>query len=206
MTWLSEDPWTLVGACGVLALAFLVLLRITQQGKYLAWAGGAAAAAGLVLLVEALWVTDRERIEHVIYDMADAVKEGDFPRVESHLAPKFEEEIGTIPKIAMRGAVMGLDFEFIRIAQLEVHAGRRTGMGTADFLSMAQWAERSPNGGATFDATPPPGVGFSFGFREVEPDRWKVSRIDVTSVPMGGSPETVSGYLARFASRASRSR
>ncbi|QDV39009.1 hypothetical protein [Tautonia plasticadhaerens] len=206
MTWLSEDPWTLVGACGVLALASLVLLRITQQGKYLAWAGGAAAAAALVLLVELLWVTDRERIERVIYDMADAVEHGEFPRVESHLAPEFERESGAFSKFAIRGAVMGLDFEFIRVSRLEVHAGERTGMGKADFLGMAQWAVRSPEGGATFDATPPPGVGFSFGFREVEPTQWKVSRIEVTSVPMGGTPEAVSGYLSRFAPRASRSR
>jgi hypothetical protein len=204
MTWLSEDPWTLVSGFGVLALAFLVMLKLSQQGRYLMWAGGALAAAGLVLLVESLWVTDRERIERVVHDMADAVKAGDFDRVESHLAPEFSEGFGTISKIAMRGAVMGLDFEFIRISQLRVHAGKRTGLGKADFFSMAQWAERSPGGGATFDATPPPGVGFSFGFREVEPETWKVSQIDVTSVPMGGNPETVSGYLARFASRAER--
>ncbi|RUL83890.1 hypothetical protein [Tautonia sociabilis] len=199
MTWLSEDPWTAVGACAVAAAACLVMVRLSQQGKYLAWAGAAVLAAGLVLLVERLWVTDRERIEAVLYDMADAVKEGDFPRLEGHLAPEFDREIGTITKIAMRGAVTGLDFEFIRLAQLQIHAGRLTGMGTANFYGQAQWAERSAEGGATFDATPPPGVGFSFGFREVEPDTWKVSRIDVTSVPYGGTPESVTGYLTRYA-------
>ena len=38
MTFLSEDPTYVAGALGVLAGAFLIALRVTQQGKYLIWA------------------------------------------------------------------------------------------------------------------------------------------------------------------------
>mgnify|MGYP005851899373 CR=1 FL=1 len=197
-SWLSEDPWPLAGAFALLALLLLVRVKFSQQGKHLIWAGAALGAAGLVVVVEQLWVTDHERIEQTVFDMADAVKAGDFDRLASHLAPEFEEQVGTISKALLRGTLANADFEFVRIAQLEIQAGRMTRMGKADFLGQAQWSERSPSFGTSYNATPPPGIGFSFGFREVEPGSWKVTRIDVTNVPYGGSPESVAGYMARF--------
>jgi hypothetical protein len=198
-TWLSEDPWPLAGMFALVALVFLVRLKISQQGKELARAGVALGLAGLVLLVEWLWVTDRERIEMAVYDMADAVKASDYERLESHLAPEFEQEVGMITKALLRGTLMSMDFEFVRIAQLEVQAGKATRMGKADFLGQAQWTRTSQGLGTSFDATPPPGIGFSFGFREVEPNEWKVTRIDVTRVPYG-TPDSVANYMARFGS------
>ena len=44
MEFLSEDPTYLAGGLGLLARPFLVALRVTQQGKYLVWAGGRARA------------------------------------------------------------------------------------------------------------------------------------------------------------------
>lgn len=199
-TWLSEDPWPLAGAFALLALLLLVRVKFTQQGRHLIWVGVALGAAGAVLLVEHLWVTDRERIEMAVHDMADAVKANDFERLQSHLAPEFEKEVGMFSKALLRGTLQSMEFEFVRIAQLDVQAGRATRMGKADFLGQAQWARRSEAFGTNFEATLPPGVGFSVGFREVEPGSWKVTRIDVTSVPYGASPESVTSYLGRFAS------
>jgi drug/metabolite transporter superfamily protein YnfA len=195
-TWLSEDPWPLAGTFVALAAVCLILLKTSQQGKYLAWAGAALGGAGLVLLVEWLWVTDRERIEMAVYDMADAVKVGDVERFESHLAPEFEEDLGTISKLAMRGTIRGLDFEFVRVTQLEVQAGRATRMGKADFLGHAQWAQNSEHFGTSYNAVS--NVGFSLGFREVEPDVWKVTRIDVTRAPFGISTDSISGYMSQL--------
>ena len=104
MIWLSENPWPLAGACAVMAVASLMLLRITQRGRYLAWAGAAIGAAVLVLAIERLWVTDRERVAQVVYDLADAVERGDFDRIDGHLAPEFDQQVGTITRLAMRGA------------------------------------------------------------------------------------------------------
>ncbi|MEW4566899.1 hypothetical protein AB1L88_03440 [Tautonia sp. JC769] len=197
-TWLAEDPWPLAGLFALLAVGFLIRVRFSQQGRHLAWAAAMLGLAGTVLVIEQLWVTDRERIELAIYDMADAVKASDFERFESHLAPEFEKQIGMLSKALLRGTLANVEFEFVRIAQLEVQAGRATRMGKADFLAQAQWEERSSGLGTDYNATPLPGIGFSIGFREVDPQTWKVTRIDVTSVPAGGSPENVAGYMARF--------
>lgn len=199
LTWLSEDPWPLAGTFALIAVLLLIRARFSQQGKHLAWAGVALGLAGLVVLVEQLWVTDRERIEMAVYDMADAVKASDFERLESHLAPEFEQEVGTITRALLRGTLMNMEFEFVRIAQLEVQAGQATRMGKADFLGQAQWTRNSESSGTSFDATPLPGIGFSFGFREVEPNQWKVTRIDVTRVPYG-TPDSVASYMSRFGS------
>ena len=201
MTWLSEDPWPLFGAGVIAALVFLGMLWNTGRGKYLGVAAGALGIAGLFVLLEWLWVTDRERIEAVIYDIAGAVEAGDFDRIEGHLAPEFDEEIGTINKLMMRGAVAGLRFEFVKINKLRAQAGSRTGMGTADFYGMAQWQEPASIGRPDLNMTPPPGVGFSVGFREVAPDDWQVTRIDVVEAPMGIAPDSVAGYLSRFGRR-----
>ncbi|WP_169977749.1 hypothetical protein [Tautonia rosea] len=198
MTWLSEDPWPLAGLFALLAVAFLIRLRFSQQGKHLAWAAGALGLAGMLLVIEQLWVTDRERIEMAVYDMADAVKASDFERFESHLAPEFEKQVGMLTKALLRGTLANVEFEFVRIAQLQIQAGRATRMGKADFLAQAQWEERSSSLGTDYNATPLPGIGFSVGFREVEPTIWQVTRIDVTTVPAGGTPENVAGYMARF--------
>ena len=87
MTFLSEDPTYLAGALGVLAGAFLIALRVTQQGKYLIWALGSLGLAMTVLLVERFWVTDNERIERVVYDLRRAVMASDAEAVLKHLTP-----------------------------------------------------------------------------------------------------------------------
>ena len=75
MTYLSEDPTYLAGGLLLLAGAFLVALKVTQQGKYLIRAGIALGLGLVVVVVEWLWVTDNERIEQVVYDLRRAVSE-----------------------------------------------------------------------------------------------------------------------------------
>jgi len=192
MTWLSENPWPLAGTCLILAMIFLVALRITQQGKFLIRALAALGAAGLILLVEWFWVTDRERIANVIYDMADAVKTGDIARFEAHLAEEFNPPGGGLARSAMRGAIQQMDFEFIRISKLRATAGDLTKRGKADFFAMAAW---EPHDRIPYKTVPPPGVGFSVGFIE-EDGEWKVSRIEVTQAPQGTDPGSVSQYIS----------
>src|SRR5436190_604723 len=90
MTFLSEDPTYLVGALGILAVSFLMALRVTQQGKYLYWALGALGLAAAVLAIEHFWVTDNERIERVVYDLRRAVLASDVDGVLEHLTPDVE--------------------------------------------------------------------------------------------------------------------
>src|SRR4051794_17723170 len=87
MTMLSEDPTYLAGALLLLAGAFAVALRLTQQGKYLVWALSAVGLALAVLAIERFWVTDSERIERVVYDLRRAVLASDAEGVLKHLTP-----------------------------------------------------------------------------------------------------------------------
>ncbi len=96
MYYLIEDPSYLLIGLGVAALGCLLALRVTQQGKFLIWAGVLAAVAGLVFVADQYWVTDAERVEGVVYDLARAVEASDSDRIKSHM----DERVS----IGMRGA------------------------------------------------------------------------------------------------------
>src|SRR5262249_25395334 len=85
MTFLSEDPTYLAGGVLLLARAFLIAVRVTQQGKYLLRAGVALGLAVLVVVIEWFWVTDTERIEQVVDDLRRAVLRSDVEGVLGHL-------------------------------------------------------------------------------------------------------------------------
>ena len=87
MTFLSEDPTYLAGGLLLLAGAFVIALKVTQQGKYLLGAGVALALALAVVLIEWMWVTDNERIEKVVQDVRTAVLNSDAEAVLAHLTP-----------------------------------------------------------------------------------------------------------------------
>ncbi len=203
MSWLSEDPMPLAGVLGVLAVVFLVLLKLRQQGKYLIWAGIALLLALAVVLVEQVWVTDRERIEAVVYDLADAVERSDADAALSYMTPDVSltregVSIGgpgfaavgrlvpgmtpgaTNPARAMiRGTIQTARFDFLTVSHLDVDFGRQTRMGTADFRVHAGGSFGSFN-----FLTPSSGTDWSLGVREVD-DQWKVQSITATRLPRG---------------------
>src|SRR5580658_4219235 len=86
MTYLSEDPTLLAGGLFLLAGAFVLALKVTQQGKYAIRAGVALVLAVAVVSIEWVWVTDNERIEQVVYDLGRAVQSSDNDRVDRVLA------------------------------------------------------------------------------------------------------------------------
>src|SRR4051794_9665862 len=85
MYYLAEDPSYVLAALGLAAMGLLVALKVTQQGKFLLWAGVVAATALGIFGFERYWVTDAERIEGVVYDLGDAVEASDVERIRSHL-------------------------------------------------------------------------------------------------------------------------
>jgi ketosteroid isomerase-like protein len=77
MRWLSEDPWTAVGVLVVVAIVLLGLLKLRQEGRFLIAALAVLGLAGLVLVVERAWVTEAERVEAVVYELAAATRRSD---------------------------------------------------------------------------------------------------------------------------------
>lgn len=188
MTYLSEDPTILAGGLLVVAGAFLVALRVTQQGKYLIYAGGFFGLAFAAIVVEWLWVTDNERIEQVVYDLRRAVLESDVDGVLAHMTPHVQYSRGdlTLSEEATRNLIesnlSNAHFDFVRITGLQTSAGSQARRGRAEFRvfvrgSMSTALASSEGGSAISD--------WSLGFQETEPGVWKVYRITPISLPYG---------------------
>jgi len=64
----------------------------TGRGQLLLWIVALPILAVLLLVVEWLWVTDRERVEGVIDQMAEAVRHEDAEALVQHLAPQCHYE------------------------------------------------------------------------------------------------------------------
>lgn len=201
MSWLSEDPWPLVGILVVVAVGFLIALGMTQQGKYLIRALIVLGLAVVVVVVEQFWVTERERIEAVVYDLAAAVERSDPAAVLAHMTPDvtitqhgrtiggragaavgrfvpgLTEDITNPARAIIRGTVQTTRFDFLRITNITSVAGRQTGRGRADFRVYGSGSFSSFN-----FATPTSGTDWSLGFRQVD-DRWMVESITATRLP-----------------------
>jgi len=191
MEFLSDDPTYPAIVLGVMAAVFLVLLKITQQGKHLILAGVSIALLGLLLLIEWLWVTETERIEDVIYGLAAAVQASDADKAADFLAPECELEqtpdrgnlvvrivtsrfLGPITRDRLRQELDNYTFEYLRVARLQANASMISGRGTAECVIHVSAQRLEPT---AFYMTPPNGMGWSFGLRETEPHVWKVTRI-----------------------------
>ena len=207
MTWLSENPWPLAGTFGTLAVIFLIALKVTQQAKYLMWAGIALGLALLVIVVEQLWVTDAERIEAVVNDLGRAVKRSDADAVLAHLTPgvslvqhgttiggrQLEAARQRFPKLdvgavnparsAIRSTLQNTQFDYLLISHVSATAGRYTRAGTASFRVSCMGSFDA--GGTRFNfATDPSGTDWSLEFREVD-GRWMVDTITAVRLPRG---------------------
>ncbi len=207
MTWLSENPWPLAGTFGVVALACLIALRITQQGKYLVWAGGALGLALLVIVIEQLWVTDAERVEAVVYDLGRAVRRSDADAVLAHLTPdvtltqqgatfggdqlrlvrkvlpRANPDMANPARAAIRLTLKNTQFDFVSISHMEASVGKLSRQGKADFRVTTAGSFESS--GVRFNfATDASGTDWSLGFRE-ENGRWLVDSITATRLPRG---------------------
>jgi hypothetical protein len=186
LTWLSEDCTYLAGGLVLLGAVFLVALQATQEGKYLVW-GIIALGLGLgVVLVEWLWVTDAERIEHVVYDLRQAVSSSNVDGVLAQLAPEVQYSQAGVPmppeatRSFIRASLSHSQFDFIRISQLQTSVAEQARRGKAEFRVLAKGAL---NVSGSTQSTGTARSSWSLGFREVQPGVWKVCRITPLSVP-----------------------
>jgi hypothetical protein len=196
MEWLSEDPTYLAGGLAVLAGAFLIALKVTQQGKYLVWAAAALGGAALAVAVEWLWVTDNERIEETVYRLARAVAASDVPATlaaldgDVRLVYNSRRGGGTlsVPTSVTRAfvehTVSSARFDFLRITRLRANAGAGSRRGTAELEVLCGGSIEQ--GGATYNFGSTNSA-WSLGLREASPGVWKVNRISPVRIPSGAS-------------------
>jgi hypothetical protein len=180
MTFLSEDPTYLAGALFLVAVSFLIALKVTQQGKYLFRALVALALAIAVVLIEWIWVTDNERIENVVHELRTAVLNSDPEGVLAQLTPDVlytgaETSLSTDgTREFIRANVSNTHFDFVRITDLRTSVGSQSHRGTAEFRAFTRGGLRSTANVSEGMTTV---TGWSLGLRETEPGVWKVNRI-----------------------------
>lgn len=187
MHYLTEDPSYVLIGLGVAAAACLLALRITQQGKFLIWAGALVALAATVFGFERFYVTDAERVEAVVYDLARAIEASDIDAIKSHLDDKVT--------LGMRGRTMDgsmtlrlvlpmlrqTRFDFVRISQLTAAAGSQTKRGSAEFKVTATGTFEQ---GGTEVPLAALATEWSLGFSERSPGVWKVTRVTAIKLPV----------------------
>ncbi len=184
MTYLSEDPTYVIAGLLLLAGAFLIALKTTQQGKYLLRAGIALSLALAVFLIEWVWVTDNERIEKTVYDVRTAVLNSDPEGVVAHLT---EDVRYTGPEISLsptdtlaliRNTLGNIRLEFARVSELKTSVGQQTRRGTAEFRLFTRGSFRSRS---TLPEARTVVTTWSLGFQETAPGIWKIFRISEIS-------------------------
>lgn len=189
MGFVSEDPTYLAGGLGLLAGAFLIALRLTQQGKYLVWAGTAFALALLVVGVERVWVTDNERIEDAVYDLGRAVAASDGAGTLDRLTPDIQYVArnrvllsGPVARAMVERLVSDAKFDFLQVTHLHANAGGQSRLGSAEFRVLCGGSVQESGHQLNFASV---SSTWSLGFRETAPGVWKVNRITPVSLPGG---------------------
>lgn len=186
MTYFTEDATYPLVILGLVALACLVALRITQEGKFLVWAGGVLVLALVVFLVERLVVTDTERIEAVVYELADAARVSDVAAIEALLSGDVKVSVSDrtdlgVPVKAILPRLSQMHFDVLRVRQVVANAGEQTRRGTAEFKVIGGGFYGGGGfGGQTF---PPTETRWALGFREASPGVWRVTRISYIPSP-----------------------
>ena len=185
MEFLSEDPTYLVGTLGFVAVVFLILLKVTQQGKYLVRALVTVGLALLVLGVERLWVTDNERVEKAVYRLAKAVEASNAKEALSLMTDDVRYVIrgdsmsSLVTRTFVQTTLENAKFDFLRITRLKTHAGGQTRRGTAEFQVISSGSIQRYNALNFASANSE----WSLGFKEISPGVWKVNRITPLRVP-----------------------
>jgi hypothetical protein len=192
MEFLSEDPTYLAGGLALLAGALLIALKVTQQGKYLVWAGAALGAALLVVTVEWLWLTDNERIEQTVYGLARAVADSDSAGAMAFLDDDVQIVSNTrggtvslptgVTRAFLARSVSSARFDFLRVLHLRANAGDQSRRGTAEFEVLCSGSIEQGGTDFNFGST---NSFWSLGLREASPGVWKVNRITPVRLPPG---------------------
>ncbi len=188
MTFLSEDPTYLAGFLTLVGVAFLMALKVTQQGKHLVWALTALGLAVAVVVIERMWVTDNERIESVVYELRRAVLAANPEDVLAQLTPDVEyvqdgiSLSGEATRELIRANLANAAFDFVHVQDLQTSAGRQTRRGKAEFRIYAKGTLRTSL--ATYNVGTANST-WSLGFQETEPGVWKVNRITPVSMAEG---------------------
>ena len=141
MTWLFERPFPIIVIGGIcLALLTAALVQTGKRWLMVALAMVALLTGGLVFLERAI-VTDREQVEAVLFDIADALEKNDVDTVVSHISSNCQELQNEA------GAVMGsVTISAVRIKnnlKIVVEEDRDPPLAVAEFNVVIEGSDRA---------------------------------------------------------------
>lgn len=87
MTWITEDPWPLLVMGLTLQAMLLVAFFQTRRGLFLAGMLVAGLTSGGLFIAERMIVTEREEVELVLQEVADALVRDDRQGVLDRISP-----------------------------------------------------------------------------------------------------------------------
>ncbi len=183
--YVAENPWYLVAILVLIAAGFLLTLRVTQDGRYLVRALVALGVAGVLIAVDALWVTEAERVESVIRELAAAVARSDgeatLALMDAHVtfsirSNTYGEELDLASFAELLGQVQ---FDFVRVSRLTATAGAQTHRGQAEFKVTASGSIRQGTALRNFMGNSE----WSIGLRRLGSGAWKINRITAVELP-----------------------
>ncbi|GIW85913.1 MAG: hypothetical protein KatS3mg108_0237 [Isosphaeraceae bacterium] len=191
---IAEDPWPLVWVCVVGAAVLLGALRLTGQGKYLIGALGLVGLAGLLVLVDRVWVTDRERVEETVEGLLEAVRRQDVEGVLGRVTEGVEvEEVGgerlvggAAARVFLAAAVRGVRFDWLIPGKMRVVVAPISRQAKVELRIQAAGSYEGPLVRWNFATNPGEGSEWSLGLEETAPGVWKIHRITPLRLPGAG--------------------
>src|SRR5262245_32335453 len=84
--YVGEDVWPLIGLFAVIALGFGIAMVATGRGRFLIGIIALGCLAVSLLVIERLWVTDKERVDGIINEMAQSALREDSAAIVRHLS------------------------------------------------------------------------------------------------------------------------
>ncbi len=191
MSLIFENPWPLIWVCLGLAAMLVVAMRMTQQGKFLLWAAVVAALAGLLLVADAVVVTDAERVEMVVDALVDGVRKSDPDAVLALLSDSISiEDIGgqqiasgPTARLFVRLGLEAVRFDILQSGSRRVEVGAISRQAKVDLRIFVAGRFAGSQLGAGFGTKPGEGSDWSIGLDEIEKGVWKIERITPISLP-----------------------
>lgn len=144
MSWLFEDPTTVIVAGVFLEVLLAVALFNTGRGA-IAWAmAGVFVLVGVAMLVERVVVTEREQIADALAGVASALEANDVERVLSFIDPAASGMRGSV-----RTALANARIHEARVYDLVVELDGRSNPPTAqaEFTGRVKGSYRGETGG-----------------------------------------------------------
>lgn len=190
MKWLeglfADNVSTLLWLLALGALVLVIATVATGRAKFLLGVAALAALAVLLVIVEWLWETDRERVDKVVEILAQAVRDADAAAIERHLAPRCRYGGANRSEIVRRAESLFQTFEIDKLTisgkKTEVFPLRQE--ARCEFLAVV----RGRQSNVEFNPYP---TRWIFTFTQDTSGEWQVSEIQ--QIPaFGESHEPIS--------------